>query len=428
MLTGRAPASDYPGDWLPPGLDAVGDRLATVVRGLCRLDPHLRMRLPEASVRLDELVSHHGPGVVAGPVPPVPSGLRTSDPAMATGGGLPPSAPASAPVAAGSWGVSGPAPASVAEPAQRPASARVGYPPLPPDELVRTVDPLPPGPQPPGPPAPPTNAPAAGPAYPNGYGPAAAAPPAAAPPAAAVPGGPAVAPGALAHPTAYPSGAWGPAAPAAARPGTPANAGSMGTPANAGSLATPASVAPPPGVFGGPPVTSDPAASPRVVGAGSEPPSGVQRVNGRRVISSGGRKAAEQRAAGPQGAAGSQPRTVSSGTDPRRASAGPAGSGRVGHDAAVSGAAVSGAAVSGAVGSASRPADQPGYTVPYRPERPSDQPGYTVPYQPGGPPSRSQPVPPPAAPRRRRRGVAVVVVVVLVILACAAVAVVQIAG
>ncbi|MCL2467039.1 MAG: protein kinase [Micrococcales bacterium] len=69
MLTGQLPGPEG-ANQLPAGLPAgpVGERVEVVVRGLCHVDPRVRMGLPEASARLAELVG--GPPVVVhGPVP-----------------------------------------------------------------------------------------------------------------------------------------------------------------------------------------------------------------------------------------------------------------------------------------------------------------------------------------------------------------------
>ncbi|MCL2467457.1 MAG: protein kinase [Micrococcales bacterium] len=450
MLTGHAPDADYPGDWLPPGLDTVGDRLATIARGLCRLDPHTRMRLPEATGRLDELVSQHGPVLPAQPVPPLAQGLRTSEPpAMAASDGDlvgapapdPPSAPLSGPAGAGPAPTSSPVAADVRE-ADVPQRLvpNLGYPPLPPDELVQAASPAPASPAPAGPtPASPGPA-AAGPA-PVGPAPAGSGPsgdraqvargadigapgyPGGRPPA--VPGGPSP------YPNGYPSGVWAAAPPGS---GQPVPSGQVGPAPHVGGQpgapgGAPANVAgPAPGAPVGSPAS--PPAPPKVVGPGAEQPSGAYRVAGRRVAGSGGQRAEEQ-----SRVVSSEPRVVTSGPDGRRV-AGPVGS----------------QAGPGEKHPGSHPSDQPGYTVPYQPRRLADQPGYTVPYQPR--PLADQPgytvpyqpqrpadraaqhvgpsVPPPAPPPPRRRGrVVVAVVVVLVVLgllAGGAVAVFQIVG
>ncbi len=89
QLTGQAPDRAHGPDWLPPTLDQAGEQLAVVARGLCTLDPHQRMGLPEAALRLGVLVGQPGPAAVPAPVVPLTPSLRTSDSSVLTAPDLP---------------------------------------------------------------------------------------------------------------------------------------------------------------------------------------------------------------------------------------------------------------------------------------------------------------------------------------------------
>ena len=381
MLAGQPPDAGFGETWLPPALDQAGERLAAVAQGLCRIDPRQRMGLPEATGRLAELVGQRGPVALAGPALPMAQALRTSDSSTmltAPAPGLPSTPdPPGAPGAPGSLGAQAPgaAPArtGLADPAPPVSPARTDGPPTgavaadPPTSAsrIQPTELLQPRPAParspdvPGAPVLPTSVPEPG-------------RPAAAFPAQPNPAPPGPGPSAL-------PGAAGPSYPAA-----PTQPGQM-APLGPGPFVPPAVAGPP-----------YPAAAPAQPGLPAPTPPDLRPLAG--AVGPSSRPAAP---APPNLWQQPTELVAPSSARPRQVpAAGP------------------GLAAQAAATEMVRPADRPGYTVPYQAGPPASR--STV--MSSRPPSFAPPTTTPPA-RRRRHGVLAVVVAVVAVGVVVAVAV-----